>query len=273
MIRSGFRLLRRSMDHGGLTAMVLGSQGTGKTTFLLSKIVWPLIDSKEIMFWRGTEFCQWCYIPPEKVNILLSPFYDYVWIDRERGRRIKPSELGLAVHTCYEPEDYYVKAKRGRLNVVYMTDEEWMEFSKYLNMRPDINWISLFVDEVQRYFPEYSTGKHWRYIYQYSNLIADFRKNFINFYCACQSHKDVDSKIRSKMMFNVYLQGYVPPRESRVSPVLLRKLNLGQAIIEEMTGKREFRVTEFEKLTKHFDLLVKIAPVLGLEATVKDEKD
>lgn len=256
---AGFRLLRRSRDHGGLTAIILGPTGSGKTTFMLSKLAIPLLQRREYLFWRGLEFCQWTYLPPGNVKLLLSPFQAYQWIDRKRKSEVEDlEEYGLKVSYCYDFEDFYAKAETGKLNVIYIDDRGWIEFCDFLVMRPDIEWISLFMDEIERFAPSNAEGDIWRFNLKFANLIAEFRKNFISFYCAAQDVSDVDYRVTYKMNFMVYLRNArVPRTKSMVYPGVTRRLAKNEAVVE---GGGLFSKTKFEKLKKHLNLVVRMRP-------------
>lgn len=253
------RLLERSRDHGGVTAIILGPMGSGKTTFMLSKIATPLLERDEYVFWRGLEFCQWTYLPPERIRLLLSPFSQYDWIDRTTKRPVEDlGDYGLEVSYCYDYEDFYAKAEKGRLNVVYMDDSGWLEFCRYLTMRPDIEWITLFMDEIEKFAPANVEGDMWRFNLKFANLVAEFRKNYISLYCAAQDYSDVDYRVTYKMNYKVYLRNArVPRTKSIVYPYVTRNLMKNEAIID---GGGRFTKTKFEKLKKHLNLVVRIRP-------------
>ena len=257
---TGFRLLKRSRDHGGINAIVIGPTGSGKTTFLLSKLASSLLERREYLFWRGLEFCQWTYLPPHSVKLLLDPTQEYDFIDRKKKRTIpldKLGEYGLKWSYCYEIEDFYVKAELGKLNVVYTTNDNFREFCRFLTLRPDIEWISVFMDEIEKFAPANVEGDLWRKNLEFANTLAEFRKNFISFYCAAQDYGDIDYRVTNKMNYRVYLKGArVPRTKTIVYPKLTLKLYKNQAIIDGGI----FAQTTFDKLKHHLYLVVKIKP-------------
>lgn len=248
------RLLKRSRDHGGVTAIVCGRMGSGKTTFLLSKLVMPLLERRERLYWRGSEFCQWGYLPPDRVKLLLSPLYEYRWIDRKTGRQVELDDLGVDWTWFHQIEDLLWKAEYGKLNVVYIDDLGFIEMLENLNLRPDIEWVSVFHDEIQKLAPSNVESDMWRRNKRLADALADTRKNYISFYCACQDLADVDYRILRKMMYKVYLQDARPPRGSLVWRHVPHRLALGEAIIEGST----FAKTKFQPLKKHLHLVVRI---------------
>ena len=167
-------------------------------------------------------------------------------------------KYGLKVSYCYEYEDFYAKAEIGKLNVVYVDNEGWLEFCEILTMRPDIEWISLFMDEIEKFAPANVEGDMWRFNLKFANLIAEFRKNFISLYCAAQDYGDVDYRVTSKMNYRVYLsKARVPRMRSLVFPKTTFYLKRDEAIIDGGI----FTKTKFEKLKHHLRFVVKISPV------------
>jgi len=255
------RLLKRDRDHGGLSCIVLGGTGAGKTTFMLSAVALPLLETREILFWRDSEFCQWTFLPLNRVKLLLSPFYEYEWIDKDTGETVNVDDY-VRNSYCYTLEDYYEKAEPNVLNVVYTDYAGWFNFiSSVLLMRRDVRWVSLYMDEVEKFVPANVEGNRWRMNLAFANALAEFRKNFISFYCAAQDYGDVDYRVTNKLNFKVYLRNArVPKAHSMVYPQVPRHLNMGEAVIE---GMGEFTKHTFTKLQHQLNLLVRIKPLLA----------
>jgi len=258
-----FRLLKRSRDHGGITAIVLGPMGTGKTTFLLSKLVIPLLRRREeVLIWRGGAFCQWGYLEPSRVRLLLVEECRYRFIDRRTGETHKPLDLphSLGVYEVLYigyPSHVLEHAKPGFLNVVYCSDLFFIEMLEELNERPDIRWVSVFHDEVQKLAPSNVEDHMWKRNKRLADALADTRKNYVSFYCTAHDLSDVDYRVARKMMYRVYLRDARIPRDSIIKNKMLSyKLRLGEAIVE---GGR-FKLTRFQPLQKQLDLVVKIRP-------------
>jgi len=244
------RLLRRSRDHGGVTAI-----GSGKTTFLLSKLALQLLETREKAIWRGGPFCQWGYLPPERIKLILSPLYEYTWIDRRRKREVSLEDLGIEYSFIYEANDVLWKTEPGKLNVVYIDDDGFIELLEALNSRSDIDWISVFHDEVQKLAPSNVEGDLWRRNKRLADALAETRKNYVSFYAAAQELADVDYRINRKWMARVYLKGARPPRSSMVYRHVPLHLNHGEAIIDY---GGQFVKTSFKPLKKHLQLVVKL---------------
>ena len=249
------KLLGRSRDHGGITAIVLGQMGSGKTTFLLSKLALPLLETKERLIWRGGPFCQWGYLPPERINLILSPLYQYTWIDRRRKREVNLEDLGIEYSFVYEAEDILWKIEPGRLNVVYVDDDGFIELLEILNSRPDIEWISIFHDEIQKLAPSNVEGDQWRRNKRLADALAETRKNYVSFYAAAQELADIDYRINRKWMTRVYLKGARPPRCSMVYRHVPLHLAMGEAIIDYGS---QFVKTSFKPLKRHLQLVVRL---------------
>ena len=251
------RLLQRSRDHGGVTAIVLGRMGSGKTTFLLSYLVRPLLESGEKLYWRGGPFCQWGYLRVDQVKLLLSPDIEYRWFDRAKGGPIDLEDLGIEYSWIYDIQDALWKADRGRLNILYVSDEGFRDFMEAANERGDIDWISVFHDEIQKLAPSNVGGDQWLKNKRLADAIAETRKNYVSFYCAAQDFADVDYRVRRKMMYRVYLQDARPPRDSLVWRSVPRRLKPGEAIVEGSY----FTKVKFEKLRRQLHVVVKLREV------------
>jgi len=256
-----FRLLSRSRDHGGITALVLGPMGVGKTTFLLSKLVHPLLKRREeVLIWRGGEFCQYGYLEPSRVRLLLSEEYCYRFIDRETGEAVTPLALPhrfgfYEVLYIGYPEHVLKYVKPGFLNVVYCSDNFFIDMLEELNTRPDIRWVSVFHDELQKLAPSNVEGGLWKRNKRLADALADTRKNYVSFYATCHDLSDVDYRVTRKMMYRVYLRDARIPRDSIIrNKMLTHKLRLGEAIVE---GSR-FKLTRFQPLEKRLNLVVKM---------------
>jgi len=250
------RLLRRSRDHGGVTAIILGRMGSGKTTFMLSYLALPLMETGEKLLWRGGPFCQWGYLQPSRVKLLLDEALGpYRWIDRRRGKPCDPEKLGLeVVYPDFEsPRDVIWELTPGKLCVAYTGDEAFMDLMEAVNSRSDIDWVSIFHDEVQKLAPSNVEGDMWRRNKRLADIIAETRKNYVSFYCAAQDYADVDYRVFRKMMYRVYLQDARPPRSSLVYRWVPHRLELGEAIIEGST----FAKATFQPLKRQLHLVVK----------------
>jgi len=228
--------------------------GAGKTTFMLSKLAVPLMGRREFLMWHGMESCQWTYIEPSKIQLLLDPEFNYTVWNRKTEEKISLDDLPVQHSFCYELKDFYRKAKMHHLNVIYMDYDRWVEFFEFLNTRPDIKWISIFFDEIEKFTPANVEGDLWRRNLRFANALAEFRKNFISFYCAAQQYSDVDYRVTRKMMYKVYLQDAKPPRSSMVFQHVPHHLKYGEAIVEGST----FKKTTFTPLKKHLYLVMRI---------------
>lgn|GEM_PF-4199022 len=255
-----FRLLMRTKDHGGITAIVTGEMGSGKTTFLISKLVLPLLERRsEVVLWRGDEFAQWCYVEPERVNLMFveGPF-EYIIADRDVGRFLRPEEAAERfnfhdLQYIVQADEVLKYAKPRLMNVVYCDDDFFVELLESIIRRPTLVWWSLFHDEVQKLAPSNPEGDLWRRNKRLADALADTRKNLVNFYCACHNLSDVDHRIITKMNFKVYLRNAKIPRESMIrNKMLAHMLKLGEAIVEGSV----FKLTRFQPLRKHMNLMV-----------------
>lgn len=258
------RLLRREYDHGGVSAIITGETGSGKTTFMLSHIIYyilyqhPKRYSREYLFWRGQSSCQWAYIPFEKIKLLLDPMYEYKLVNRETGEELDLDSLGLKYEYCEDLEDFYRYAETHMLNIFYMELGRFIDFLHFLNNRHDINWISIFYDELQDLAEPNAPGELWLRNKKLADQLANTRKNYINFYATTHSLSSVDYRVVRKIKYRVYLKNAKIPRDSIIRNKLLTRnpkyCSIGKAIIEGS----EFRMVEFKPLQKQMQLLIDI---------------
>ena len=250
--------MERNRDHGGISAIITGRMGSGKTTFMLSKLAVPLLKKREILLWHGQESCQWTYIDPVHVKLLLDPMYKYILLDRESGEELDLSSLQLKYIYASDPEEFYRYSEPHKLNVFYMDEDKFVGFLKYLNLRADIQWISIFYDEIEKLAPSNVEADMWRRNKRLADELADTRKNYISFYATAHDLSDVDYRVTRKMIYKVYLQDARIPRDSRIRfKMLSHKLHLGEAIIEGST----FKKTVFDRLSRKMNLVMKIRGV------------
>ena len=249
------KIIVKNRDHGGVVVGAYGEMGSGKTTLLL-RLAEQMVMRGEKVIWRGMHSCQWLY-SPVPVNLLLPKNAETTLtvMDRIEDKTVgdfAPQELlgqffdRLSFYTSIE--SIYSKVKKNYLNAVYFLDiYDWLDFFKLLLLRKDVNWISIFFDEVEDIFPMNPSGEAWTKCEKGSKLIKEFRKNYISLYMASQQPSKIDYRILFNVQFDIYLKGAKVRKGSIVDPELVKTgLKKGEAVIEG----DNYEIFTFEKIDK-----------------------
>ena len=208
-------------DVGGVTVIILGASGAGKTHLLLHIARRKLYEAQEICVWRGMHSAQaWQYFKDICIHVF-------------RDRKVP---------VCDERFRKWPKLKRGVLNVIYAPSAWWRKYLFKLSRRPPLEPMSVFIDEFEAIAPSYAAEETWHVLEKLSDAIREMRKAWVNLYCATQQWIDIDYRILSKFMFRVYLPGARRMRRSPVRQAYINKLSVGQGIAEE-----------YGALFKHFE--------------------
>lgn len=231
-------LLARSFAHGGVSAIIVGASRSGKTTFMVNLANRILENNpSEIIFWRGLFSCQWTFFPLNKVKLLLSPLNTYEWGDLTKGCSVNIEDY-VKVCYCYSPEDYLRKAEKGKVNVFYMPTPMLADFLQCLNHRYSLDWVSVFVDEIQEIAPENAQGREWHFVKRLGDQVGQLAKRWVSFYCACQCSSQVSYFIKDHMQYWVFMPKALKPRSKnfRVFQRHIDRLQLGECCIEGREG-------------------------------------
>lgn len=240
-------------DHeiGGKIGVVTGTQGSGKTTFLLNYLEEQLC-AKTYCVWRGRDLDHISRIPNfEETTLFLLPenevdYWKFMMFDLNDKKEVDVTEkLNIETYSSYK--DVLNKLKKGRIHVVHeprmsrvseYIDEETYDLLnlphfdersalRFFNAGAVI-WYPLFyglmkshstefktvvIDEADDVFPS-GSQEVWRAINLFKDLIKDFRKSLINFISSVHNISDIDHRIIGKMTFFVVMSGWKP------SPIL-----------------------------------------------------
>lgn len=241
------QIIDKDYSYGGVTTLITGAKGAGKTTLML-RLSENLVANGEKIIWRGMSSCQWFFstIP---VHLLL-PSKDVVIavIDPDGGSTdMKPKEVAEKVSYIRTIGDIYRKLKKGYLNVLYLLDiYEWLDLFDYLLKRRSVDWVSILFDELEDLFPLNPSGEIWKLVERGAQQIKEFRKNYISLYAATQKISDIDYRILSKINYYIYLRGAKVAKNSIVSQKRVNFLEPGQGIIESSF----FEQFEFENIIR-----------------------
>jgi len=238
-------------DQGGILSLTTGSQGSAKTSVLLSFAEYILKHhSTEKIFWSE------CYKAPLQIVKLGKGKYrffvknDVDIIFRDRDNKLKPTKIPITRFKDYD--DLYKKAKMGKVNVVFFGNRlYWMEFLDYL--RSVGEWVHIFIDEFGEVCPAYASGKSWKKIGYFSeDVLKDIRKCMMNVHVNTQSVTNIDHRARSKIMLKIFLPGAISDKHSRVTQAAIDNLKRdpihGNPAYLDIRG--EFGVVTFKDIYK-----------------------
>ena len=239
------KLFERDPRFGGVSCAFYGVPGSGKTSLML-QICKRIAATKpnEIIFWREP----WG-VPVQITNIGIPV------------RFFSASKLGIRIHELTEKgavnnKDIKVykfqhigqlldKIEPG-INVIYFNDRKgWLRL--FDRMKLNLTWTSVFLDEAEDIFSSRVGGKDWYLNEQFCSDIKDFRKARNSIFLNTQTDWDVDPRIKSKLMLEVFLYGSKKNKDSPLYRGVLQDIELGEGWItyaHSLFGKIRFDPVE-----------------------------
>jgi len=254
------RILKRihihDLDSGGVFTEITGSQGSGKTSVMLSFMNYTIrhYPQEKIFFSNcyNAPF-QFVKIGKDKFNIMVKQGSGITFHDRnQRLKEIKPKVIYFKDY-----EDLYEKALPGKCNAVFFGDRyKWIGFLHYL--RSVGEWTHIYLDELSEIAPAFTSGRTWKKIKDFAIDLKEVRKCMLNVHCNTQSIGDIDHRVRNKIMIKIYLPGARSGKESRITQGAIDNLSedpiKGNEAYLEYSGK--FGKTIFKDIYK---------PIKGLQ--------
>lgn len=237
-------------DSGGIFSMISGSQGSAKTSVMLSFVDYTMLHyPDEKIFWSSG------YNAPLQFLKLKEGSYDIFVKDginiTFHDRRNKLQKLELDVTRFKDFDDLYRKARPGRCTCPFFGNRmEWMPFLSYL--RSTGEWSHVFIDELSEIAPAFTAGELFHTIGDFAINLKEVRKCMINFHANSQSLPDIDHRCRSKIMLRVFLPGAMATKNSRITQEAIDNLELdpmhGNEAYVEFSGR--FGKTRFKNIYK-----------------------
>jgi hypothetical protein len=258
-------------DFGGVTAVVYGSKGSGKTTLFLTLCqtvqCYNAVTNNlelETSIWRGGDEDYWTWLPYERTRV-------FIHRDNIDTVSFKCDENLMEYDRSQLPEiivyktnkDLYSKLLRGGINVVYepttytLTDRLkkmiqkrgvagddlfkkkevdsiiwWFEFVDWLRINKSLEHVSVFIDEADQLLPVSPSGARWHLNLWFKDIMRALRKRNISLYLACHGYTDIDGRIRPKVMYRIYMKGACAPSESLIWKTAPITLPQGKYYIE-----------------------------------------
>jgi len=205
------KLLERDYDQGGKFIFISGSQGSGKTSAMLT-----FLDTvrkrypEEKIFFSNTFNAPFQFTRLDEWHLMVQEDSGIKIIDRQTHKK---ADVPITYFDDYE--DCYAKAKPGVCNAVFF--EVRPMFAPFIHYLRSVNeWCSVFVDELSELAPINPSGKQWHYNKAFSDDIKECRKSQIFIVANSQARNDIDYRILSKVMCEIYLPGATRSRDSKL---------------------------------------------------------
>jgi len=244
------RIHTHDVDSGGVFTEITGSQGSGKTSVMLSFMAYTMRNyPNEKIFWSSCYYAplQFVKIGKDNFHIMVKKNSGVTFHDRNQ----KLKQIYPEVTYFKDYQDLYNKAKPGICNAVFFGNRVlWIDFIHYL--RSVGEWVHVYIDELSEISPAFTSGKLWKKIRDFSLDAKEIRKCMLNLHTNTQSVSDIDHRIRSKVMVKIYLPGARTDNVSRITQKAIDNLeedplNGNEAYIE-YSGK--FGKTRFKDIYK-----------------------
>jgi len=244
--------LARDIEEGGISSGTVAPPGEGKTNQLIHDAVKIFkYHPNEIVFWRDNPKSaaqynktgvQWEIFVEEGCNIAF--------------RDLTSGGLLKIKYTIFNNFDELIDKDTGQglvkpqqLNVIYFKDEyTWIDLCDHL--RHTIGWQSVFIDEIEDLIPlnppkRQGEERNIRYDKNlfFAENFKEFRKGWINFFCNTQDLADIETRVRRKLNFIIYLGGARVEKKSKVKQSSVNNLKKGFGFVEwehSIYGKIKF---------------------------------
>ena len=258
-------------DFGGVTAVVYGSKGSGKTTLFLTLAqtmqCYNTLNGNlefETSVWRGGDEDYWTWLPYDRTRVFIHrDNIDTVSFKCDENLTEYDRSQLPQIIVYKNNKDLYSKLLRGCINVVYepttytLTDRLkkmiqkrgvagdelfkkkevdsiiwWFEFIDWLRINKSLEHISVFIDEADQLLPVSPSGARWHLNLWFKDIMRALRKRNISLFLACHGYTDIDGRIRPKVMYRIYMKGACAPSESLIWKTAPITLPQGKYYIE-----------------------------------------
>lgn len=236
----------RDLEKGGISSVTVSPPGEGKTNQLMH-------DAVNIFKYHPTEIVFWRDNPKSAVQYNKRGVKWEIFIQSDCNVNFRDLTNGGTIDipfTYFNSFDEIINkdtgiglAKPQQINVIYFKNEyTWIDFVEHL--RHTIGWQSIFVDELEDLIPlnppkREGETKNIRYEKNlfFAENFKEFRKGWLNFFGNTQDLADIESRVRRKLNYIIYLCGARVEERSLVIQTFVNTLRKGWAIIEYEHGK------------------------------------
>jgi hypothetical protein len=274
---------KRNPKHGGVSALLTGEPGCGKSN-ALALIASKETDKKIYLIWRMKNTCQWSIITHTKCKLLfhLKAGLEYKLFNKQTDNYSKFGAYGR-VKKWTSPEELILNLELGCVNVVQTLPHsaksnaqqrafvrDWIEIFDALVWRKSMVPVTLIFDEVEDLCPFGKTG-FFHTNTQVTDILKEMRKTHINFFAATHRATEIHWTFLNKIQWMIYMKGAKPRQGSSIYAKRPAKLPLGHAIIEG-SFYEDFKFS-FVGEEKHLLCEVTIPDDKLNEFTKEDEKE
>jgi hypothetical protein len=238
--------MERDFEKGGISSITISPPGEGKTNQLIHDAVTIFkYHPDELIFWRDN---QKSAVQFNKKGVKWEIFV-------EDGCTVSFRNLtdGGTIdipYTIFRNFDEIINKDTGRglaktqqINVIYFKEEySWIDFVEHL--RHTIGWQSVFVDELEDLIPlnppkREDETRNMRYEKNlfFAENFKEFRKGWVNFFGDTQDLADIESRVRRKLNYIIYLGGARVEDRSIVIQTFVNTLRKGWGIVEYEHGR------------------------------------
>jgi len=252
------KIIIRNRSLGGQLTFITGEQGSGKTTLMLQLL--SELYKHDVCVWRGLDSAQAIQLFPYQKDIVIllkkGRKHKVRIIEERKYKKTSLEELGYEIIRYSRITDIEQKLQENKLNVLYMTIEEWREWLiKLPKIRKYTFWLTIAIDEFGEIAPAYPKGELWHKLQDLANGIKEYRKRYINLLAASQQAGEVDHRVRKKFQHRILGPGSIVEKHLRVWQKAIDNLKLGEAYICSSKFEK-FTFQPLKKQTK--DLQIEI---------------
>jgi hypothetical protein len=243
-------LLKRNPDFGGITGLITGSVGCGKTS-LIADIAEHVLKSgnQEYVYWRDFEACQFCkfldHNPPIPVKIFLPENKEIIFHARNNEF---PEGFPTEIFKFRDFGELISKAELGLVNVLYLDDIQLIDFIEYLQ-RTCFDWTSIYIDECESLAQFGSSGKRYKAAEKFAKVVNNARKYRMSVYCDTQNASDIYHFAVSKFKVFGLGEGARTISQSPVWKTAIQSLKKGEAWIS--SGGLYQKIKIYPYISKH----------------------
>ena len=260
------QIMERDLEKGGISSVCVSPPGEGKTNNLIHFANNILhYHPKEIVFWRDNPKSVVQYNKRGvKWEIFIKEDVKFCFRNLSEGGLIKiPYKTFSNFDDIINQDTGKGLAKPGQLNVIYFKNEySWIDFTEHL--RHTIGWQSVFVDELEDLIPlnppkREGEKKNIRYNknLEFASNFKEYRKHWVNFFGNTQDLADIESRVRRKLNYIIYLNGAMVEDRSIVAQPYVNSLRKGWSIVEYEHGKfGRAKFGYYPNKTPYFEIII-----------------
>lgn len=218
-------IMSRDTNTGGCTDEILGPQGTGKTSLMLTYAMRVMQKNPdEIVIWRDSYQSPIQFNRINRWEIFVEQGVELEIKDINKNQIV---DLPITFFKNFEELANMVKPKQ--LNVVYVCDQiiGYIQLINYFKKTK--GWQSIFLDEYEDIAPINCSGPKYNLIGALGNEMKNLRKGLISLFCNTQSKSQIDWRIRDTFMIETYLSGAKKDKYSSVYQQAINGLEKGVA--------------------------------------------